>query len=218
MSLPVSLSILFTIVNSQTSSQPSQYYFIDAYDFYDITIPGNVKPSITEYGNANLLFPINAPFIAFPLDICTRRGDDILGDNQYIVYDCDQATGIYKCGSGNFLCPDMVCDGSGNDQNVRAGYRYQDQAINEIWGGVCDTASGNPQFTQTANYMKIDYYTNILTTSPKGCPGIVQGSLSSNPNIGFEYEASDYFATNICVKQTTNTYIMYVVYKLTTVG
>ena len=203
-----------TNIPGVTSSIPAQYYFIDAYDFFDVTMPGNVKPSIQEFGNDNLVFPSNAPFIAFPLDICTRRGDDIAGDNQYIVYDCDQATGLYKCGSGNFLCPDMTCDGSGNDQNVRSGYRYQDQDPNEIWGGKCDTSGANPQpqNTHTANYMKIDYYTNLLGESPDGCPGIVQGSVASNRNLGFEYEASDYFATNICVKQTTNTYVMYVLY------
>ena len=197
--------IIAIIVNSQTSSIPAQYYFITTYDFYDIIISGNVKPSITQYGNADYAFPDNAPFIAYPLDICTRRGDNIAGDNQYIIWDCDGATGLWGCGSGNILCPDMTCNGK---DDVRDGYEYQDQATNEYAGGVCQ--SPNPQHSHTVNYMKIDYYTNLLTESPSGCPGIIQGSDSLNPNIGFQYEATDTFATNICVKQTTNTYVMYV--------
>ena len=116
-----------------------------------------------------------------------------------MIWDCDTATGLWRCGSGSFFCPDMVCDG--ND-DVISGFAYQDQATNEYGGGVCQYP--HPEDTQTLNYMEIDYYTSFYD-SPDGCPAVVRQDGS---NEGFEYQATDTFATNICVKQDDGTYIM----------
>ena len=82
----------------------------------------------------------------------------------------------------------------------------QDQADTEYGGGVCEIDNGNVlSSTQTRNYMQIDYYV-AFTNSSDGCPAVVRASGS---NDGFEYQATDYFATNICVEQDDGSYITY---------
>ena len=192
------LLIFISCVHAQTSSVASQYYFIDIYRFKDISI-SNTPPAL---GQGEISNPSGYPYLAFPISTCTRNGDDVNQDEQYMIWSCDENGAIWRCGQGGASsCPDAVCNQNDAFDGNADGFTISNQQINEFGGGVCD--SNDLVGTRTVNYMQIDFYT-AYTEVEDGCPGINK----SMDIYGYELVATDKLATNICVSQDDGTYIM----------
>jgi len=142
--------------------------------------------------------PSGYPYLAMPVNRCTRNGDDVAGTvaTQYVKWQCiDTADGLWRCPFGS----DETCDNNNPcDQNDALNADgFTADLSNTFAGFRCDFTRN----TITDNYMQIDYYT-AFTEDATGCPG----TPFVDPT-GYLLSATDLFATNVCVLQDDGSYI-----------
>ncbi len=197
-------SILATAQIILTSSQQSGIcinYFIDIYTAIDSDNAGMPGNTPTYYQPQYYTPPPNLPYVAYPMNHCTRNGNDNDASlaAEYAKWKCSQTGGVVsRCQYG----ADQTCNGNCVQQTVgAAAWDINVQNAFTFGGGHCDSASTSVtgQF-----YMEIGYYKSFRATS-HGCPG--------TPYVypeGYLYAATNKFATGVCVKQDpSNTYVMF---------
>ena len=184
--------------SNATESGVALNYFVDVYRSVGFSMANSPDPSLSG------LNPSGYPYIAYPMNVCTRNGNDVHSSSgtAYTKWQCSGSGDVgFRCTAGSdATCNDnAACNANTDGRDL---FDLQSNPSRSMGGGQCGGSLGAKN--AGLNFVEIEYYT-AFTNESRGCPGTEYDPETYG---GFKRAATNKLATGICVLQDDGTFIL----------